>query len=124
MGYALGYEGQRNTVTHPDEAAILALTDLDGRFLATIPVYQRMVGYSEQETPGAFFSRYHACVVLGAGEGATGREAATISSREAVPMQHRRRNSQSRIAVAHAAGRCDSRSGSRMSDQSTYIVSL
>jgi hypothetical protein len=47
--YALGYESQRNTVTHPDQAAILALTDLDGRFLATIPGYQRMVGYSDKE---------------------------------------------------------------------------
>jgi formate hydrogenlyase transcriptional activator len=27
----------------------VALTDLDGRFLATNPVYQKMVGYSEQE---------------------------------------------------------------------------
>src|SRR6202042_3182401 len=27
----------------------VALTDLNGRFLATNPVYQRMVGYSEQE---------------------------------------------------------------------------
>src|SRR5579862_893803 len=27
----------------------VALTDLDGRFLATNPVYQKMVGYSEEE---------------------------------------------------------------------------
>src|ERR1051326_3199888 len=27
----------------------VALTDLDGRFLATNPVYQKMVGYTEEE---------------------------------------------------------------------------
>src|SRR4029077_20812442 len=27
----------------------VALTDLDGRFLATNPVYQKMVGYSDEE---------------------------------------------------------------------------
>ncbi len=37
----------------------VALTDLDGRFLATNPVYQEMVGYNEKELRGAFFSRHH-----------------------------------------------------------------
>ena len=69
----------------------VALTDLSGRFLATNLVYQKMVGYSEEELQGAFFSRDHPCGLprsqLGAHRRATGRKAATISNREAVPAQ-------------------------------------
>jgi|SRR5579871_1058990 len=41
-------EGQWRSVFQ-NSAISVALTDLDGRFLTTNPVYQKMVGYSEEE---------------------------------------------------------------------------
>ena len=37
----------------------VALADLNGRFIATNRVFQRMLGYTEEELQQAIFSRRH-----------------------------------------------------------------
>ena len=39
-----------------NSAVGVALTDLNGRFIATNPVYQKMLGYTEQELQSAYLS--------------------------------------------------------------------
>ncbi len=69
----------------------VALTDLDGRFIAANPVFQKMVGYTEEELKQLSFIditvEEDREPQLGARPGAFGRKAPAISDREAIPAE-------------------------------------
>ncbi len=74
----------------------VALTDLHGRFIAANPVFQRMVGYTEEELQQLSFIditvEEDRNPQLGSYPGAFGRKAQAISDRKAIPAEKWRRS--------------------------------
>ena len=69
----------------------VALTDLNGRFIAANPVFQKMLGYTEEELKQLSFIditvEEDRNLSWAAHQGAFGRETPAISDREAIPAE-------------------------------------